>query len=191
MEATLDIPEKLFTVEEWLAFEKRSDVRHEYYYGKLTPMAGEAKRANKIALNLVKLMDDHLYEKGFETFAHDVKAEVLPGKIYRYPDFMVSPVSDDEDEFIVKQPVMLVEVASEDSNYRDRVKKRKEYLKIPTIWYYLIVSQDDMWVELHLKNENGRWETQFFTEPSDVIEMKRFDLKLSLSSIYNRIKTNP
>jgi Uma2 family endonuclease len=191
MTVSLEIPEKLHSVEEWLKLEKISDVRHEYYYGKLIPMAGEAKRANRISINLSKLLDDPLYEKGYVTFAHDVKAEVVPGGIYRYPDFIVAPISDEEDDYIVKQPVMLVEVASEESNYRDRVRKRKEYFKISSIWYYLIVSQDVMWAELHLKNEDERWETQYFTEPDDTIELKRFDIKFSLSDVYHRIKMEP
>ena len=56
--------EKLYTVEEWLEFEKTADVRHEYYFGKLIPMAGEAKRANIIAGNIKRQLDVPLYEKG-------------------------------------------------------------------------------------------------------------------------------
>jgi Uma2 family endonuclease len=191
MSATLEISEKLYTVEEWLELEKRSDVRHEYYYGKLIPMPGEAKRANIIAGNIRLKIDEPLYKKGIQIYDHDVKAEVVPKGIYRYPDLVAAPVSDDEDDFIIKQPVLLVEVASEGSRNRDQVKKRIEYLEVPTLIYYLIVSQNEMWAELHLKNDDGRWETQYFTEPAEVIEMKRFELKILMSDIYKRIKTEP
>lgn len=53
MPSILETAERSFTVEEWLEWEKNSDTRHEYHYGKLIPMAGEAKKANKIAKNLV------------------------------------------------------------------------------------------------------------------------------------------
>ena len=53
---------------EWLELEKNAEVRHEFYYGKLIPMAGEAKKANRISKTLVKLMDDHLLEHGYEAF---------------------------------------------------------------------------------------------------------------------------
>ena len=191
MAATLEITEKLYTVEEWLELEKRSDVRHEYYYGKLIPMPGEAKRANIIAGNIRLAIDEPLYKKGVQIYDHDVKAEVVPNGIYRYPDLVAAPVADDEDEFIIKQPVLMVEVASEGSRSRDQVKKRIEYLEIPTLIYYLIVSQNEMWAELHLKHDDGRWETQYFTESSELIELKRFDLKILMSDIYKRIKTEP
>ena len=191
MSATLEILEKRYTVEEWLEMEKRSDVRHEYYYGKLIAMAGEAKRANIIAGNIKKVIDDPLYDTGIQIYDHDVKAEVVSGGIYRYPDLVAAPVADDDDEYIIKQPVLMVEVASEGSRNRDQVKKRKEYLQVPSLLYYLIVSQDDMWAELHSRSAEGRWETQYFTEPNDVVELKHFDIKFSLSSIYKRLKINP
>ncbi len=185
---TLDITERQFTVEEWLEFEKQAEVRHEYYYGKLIPMPGEAKKANRISKTLVKLMDDHLLEQGYEAFYLDVKAEVLPNGIYRYPDMVVAPISDNEHEYIVKQPIMLVEVASEDSSYRDRVKKRKEYFKIPSLRYYLIISQDDVWIELHIKLDDGNWTTRYYTEPEDVVELEKFKLKLDVAAIYKHAK---
>ncbi|MBX2890106.1 MAG: Uma2 family endonuclease [Saprospiraceae bacterium] len=139
-----DIAEKLYTVEEWLELEKRADVRHEYVYGKLVPMAGEAIKANRIATNILKRLDDPLLEKGLLIYDHDVKAQVVLDGIYRYPDLVVAPVADDEHGYIVKHLVLMVEVASEDSSHRDRVKKRQEYQKIPSIWYYLVVNQEEM-----------------------------------------------
>lgn len=180
--------EKLYTVAEWLELEKTAEVRHEFYYGKLIPMAGEAKKANRIASNLLKIMDDHLFQRGFDIFDHDIKAQVVPDGIYRYPDLVVAPIADDEDEYIVKHPVLLVEVASGSSGQRDRVKKRKEYFAVESLWYYLIVQQDEMSVTLHQRGAGGQWETRYFTEPEEVIEMPRFELSFPLSSVYARLK---
>ncbi|HFA50821.1 MAG TPA: Uma2 family endonuclease [Bacteroidetes bacterium] len=185
--APIEIKEKTYTVKEWLELEKHSDIRHEYYYGKLIPMAGEAKRANILAGNIKKHLDDPLYEKGFLIYDHDVKAEVVPEGIYRYPDLVAAPIDDDEDEYIVKQPVMMAKVASEKSGFRDRVKKRKEYLNIKTMKYYLIVSQNEMWVVLHSRGSTGNWETQYLTEPEDVAELTDFGICISLADIYKRV----
>jgi Uma2 family endonuclease len=182
------VAERLFTVEEWLEFEKRSEVRHEFYFGQLIPMAGEAKKANRIANNFFLKLSDPLEEKGFEMFTHDVKAEVLPNGIYRYPDLVVAPLVDDEHDYIVKHPVLLLEVASTESAYRDRVKKRKEYHQVVYLWYYMIVSQDEMSVERHQRNEDGTWDIQYFTEPDDEIVLPRLGVSLKVSDLYARIK---
>jgi Uma2 family endonuclease len=182
------VAERLFTVEEWLEFEKRAEVRHEYYFGKLIPMAGEAKRANRIANNFLLKLSDPLEAKGFEMFTHDVKAEVLPDGIYRYPDLVVAPLVDDEHDYIVKHPVLLLEVASTNSTHRDRVKKRKEYHQVAYLWYYLIASQDEISVELHQRNANGAWDVAYFTEPEDDIALPRLGVSLKVSDLYARIK---
>ncbi|MBK6933241.1 MAG: Uma2 family endonuclease [Saprospirales bacterium] len=179
---------KLYTVEEWLEFEKTAEVRHEYYFGKLIPMAGEAKRANIIAGNIKRQLDVPLYEKGFQIFDHDIKAQVVPGGIYRYPDLVVAPIVDEEHDYIVKHPVLMAEVASDQSGQRDRIKKHKESFDIPSLWYYLVADPDEMLVELHIRGEDNRWETQYFTEPGDVIRLSRFELEFPLKAVYERLK---
>ncbi len=188
MSAPYETTEKLYTVQEWLDLEKVAEVRHEYVYGKLIPMAGEAKRANRIANNILVRLNDLLQQQGLEIYSHDIKTQVIPNGIYRYPDLVVAPLADDEHDYIVKHPVLMAEVASGDSGQRDRVKKRREYLQIPTLWYYLVVDQDEMLAELHQRHENGQWEMQYFTEPHDEIALPRFGLTIRLSDIYARVK---
>lgn len=79
---TLGVLEKEYTVTEWLAMEKESNIRHEYYYGKLIPMAGESKTANIIAGNFKRNTEVALFEKGFMIYDHDVKTEVAKSNIY-------------------------------------------------------------------------------------------------------------
>ncbi len=47
-----EVLERTYTVEEYLKLEKTSEVKHEYFYGKLTPMAGEKRKANRIVGNI-------------------------------------------------------------------------------------------------------------------------------------------
>jgi Uma2 family endonuclease len=181
--------ERLFTVQEWLVFEKKAGLRHEYYYGKLIPMAGEAKRANTIAGNIKKMLDDPLYDKGIQLYDHDVKVQVIPNSIYRYPDLVAAPVADDEDDYIVKHPVFIAEIASEDSNKRDRILKRKQYFQVASLQHYLIADQDEMLLELHSRKEDGAWlPPQYFTEPEEEVVLSFFDLKFTVSAVYQRTK---
>lgn len=188
MTLPIEIKEKKYTVKEWLELEKESDVRHEFYYGKRVSLNSGSKQANRLIANIFKLTDDAIYRKGIEAYTHDVVTEVMADHIYRYPDLVVAPISDDEDEYIVKQPVLMAEIASKKSSHRDKVKKRREYFEIETMKYYLIVSQDEMWVVLHTRGESGNWETQYLTEPEDIVDLKEFDLQMNLATIYKRVK---
>jgi Uma2 family endonuclease len=180
---------KLYTVEEYLELEKSSEVRHEYHYGKLIEMPGEAKNANRIARNILLNWNAKLENQGFEIFTHDVKAEVIHRNIYRYPDLVVAPESDDDDKYIIKQPVIMVEVASDGSWKTDTGLKLKEYTALSTLKYYFIVSQEEMFIQMCVRDEdNKRWTFEFFEEENEVINIPAFNLTISLSDIYNKVK---
>ncbi len=178
--------DKIYSVEEYFEFEKNSELRHEFYYGKLIEMPGEAKKANRIAKNILLKWNDALDAQGFEIFTHDVKAEVKQSKIFRYPDLVVAPESDDADEYIIKKPVIIAEIASEDSWKRDTRAKLKEYTALPTLKYYLIVSQEEVFVQLYKRKDND-WTFEVFEELDEVIEIAEFQLKMPLSELYKKV----
>jgi Uma2 family endonuclease len=178
---------RLYTAEEYFELEKNSEVRHEFHYGKLIEMPGEAKKANRIARNILIKWHAHLEQKGFEIFTHDVKAEINPRNVYRYPDLVVAPESDDEDEYLVKQPVIMVEVASEGSWKTDSGIKIKEYTSLPTLKYYMIVSQEEMFVQVCVK-EGNRWTFDFYDQIDEMIQLREFNLSIAVSEIYNKVK---
>ena len=179
--------EKTYTVNEYLELEKNSEERHEFYYGKLLTISGESRIANQISKNILKKWDDSLESQGFYLYIHDVKAEIIRDDVFRYPDIVVTPESDNDDNYIVKKPVIMVEVASNDSWKRDTHTKRKEYTALPTLQHYLIVSQEEMYVELYSRKGND-WINFAFELSHDIVTLPNFDLKITLSDIYHRVK---
>lgn len=183
-----DVLERTYSVEEYLELEKKSDIKHEYYYGKLIPMAGEKRKANRIVGNIYLAWGDALLQRGFDLYSHDVKAGVDPKHLYRYPDLMVAPLNPDAgDDYIVFDPVLLVEVASEDSWSKDRSKKLKEHTGLPSVLYYMLVFQEEMYVELH-RREGDKWSFEIFTEPDDIVSIPGLGVEISLAQIYNYVK---
>ena len=187
MTTLTQVSEKRYTVEEYLEQEKTAETKHEYYHGKLIPMAGEKKKANRIARNILRQIELPLLNQGFDVFFHDVKAAVKPGLVYRYPDLMAAPLSDDKDEYLVFEPILAVEVASEDSASRDRGKKLDEYTHLPSMQYYLIVYQEELLIEFYAR-EGENWMLQVFSQADEKIELPVFGLQLSLEEIYASVK---
>ena len=143
----IEVAEKKYSVEEYFELEKRSEIRHEFVNGTLLPMPGESKIANKIAGNLYVWLRTKLKSNVFEVFNHDVRLMLNQEKLYRYPDIIIAPVVDDEDMHAVTQPILIVEVFSENSLKTDTVDKLREYSALPSLQYYLIVSQDEIFIE--------------------------------------------
>ena len=88
---------------------------------------------------------------------------------------------------MVKKPIIIVEVASEDSWRTDTFTKRKEYTALSSLQYYVIVSQVEIYVELYSR-EGNNWTFNHFELPNETIELLDFGLKLTLAEIYHRIK---
>ena len=180
------VAEKLFTVEEYLALELGSELRHEFVDGLLIDMAGESKIANIIAGNLFVSLKLALKGKPFQVFNHDVKVNTVPHRRYRYPDVMVASTNDAINTHIVFEPILLAEITSESTIETDYHAKLHEYSSLLSVEYYLIVSQKEPVVELYRRNGEV-WEFTFFDELSDTIELPKLALQLSLSDLYEGI----
>lgn len=182
----LTVAEKIYTVEEYFELERNSEVKHEFVEGQLIEMPGEKRIANRVAGSIYALLLQLLNHKVYEIYIQDVKLSTVKNKRYRYPDVMVVPVIDDEDDDMVHQAVLIAEVLSPSTEKTDRNDKLKEYSKIPSVQYYLLVSQEETVIELYKRNGNV-FEYSFYTEKTDVINLPFFDIKLTLDDIYKNI----
>jgi Uma2 family endonuclease len=179
------VADKKYSVEEYFELEKTSEIRHEFINGELIPMPGESKKANKIARKIVRLLEDKINSKVFDIFNHDVRL-MLENNRYRYPDIIVAPTIDDEDSHAITQPVLIVEVFSENSVKTDTVDKLREYSILPTLQYYLIVSQEEPFVEIYAKNSD-KWEFSYFTNLQESIELTALDASILMGDIFEGI----
>jgi len=182
----LTVAEKIYTVEEYFELERNSEVKHEFVEGQLIKIPGEKRIANRVAGSIYALLLQLLNHKVFEVYIQDVKLSTVKNKRYRYPDVMVTPVVDDEDDDMVHQAVLIAEILSPSTEKIDRNEKLKEYSKIPSVQYYLLVSQEEPIIELYRRNGDV-FEYTFFTEKTDVINFPFFDIKLTLDDIYKNI----
>jgi Uma2 family endonuclease len=97
----LTIAEKTYTVEEYFGLERNSEIRHEFVEGEIIQLPQKSKVSNRIVDSLFILLHNLINENIFNTFIKTIKLSTVKGKRYRYPDVMVVPVIDDEDEYTV------------------------------------------------------------------------------------------
>ncbi len=179
--------ERIYTVEEYFELEKSSEIRHEYYYGKLIPMPGESKKANLIASNCNRNLWFALKGKGYRIFQSDVRTIVKDKKIYRYPDIVVASKSDDNDDYNITKPILLIEVFSDGSSKTDHEAKLKEYAEMESVQYYLIISQYEMSVKIYTRQEKG-WHYDHLMGAEDIIDLPLLGCQLLLKDIYEEVE---
>ena len=170
------------TVKQYLEFERTSEVRHELVDGVLVAMSGESKRHNRIAIKIVKALDDLAEAKGCNVYINSVKLRTR-GSRYRYPDVIVT-CEDGSDDHIVDSACVLFEILSESTESVDVTEKLSEYTRIPSLQRYVLVSQHQRFVTV-FKRVLDRWEVETLEDAGEV-EIPCLETGLSLDQIYGR-----
>lgn len=98
------------SIEDYLAAELLSDIKHEYDDGEVVAMSGASKNHERIKMNLAGYLFNRLRGKPCEPFSSDVKVRI--GQYLFYPDAMVVCEDTSPNEYYAEAPVLIVEVLS-------------------------------------------------------------------------------
>ncbi|TPG62402.1 Uma2 family endonuclease [Hymenobacter nivis] len=181
-----------YTPEEYLALEEKSEVRHEYFDGEIFAMAGASASHNLIKGNMVAALRLGARQRGCRIFDENMRLAVQEKVFYTYPDVMVScDPADRRDPYLIRQPVLIVEVLSPSTAEYDRTEKFKQYQKLASLRHYLLVSQTAWVVEWFRRNEAGQWIYTLLSEPADVLEIPDLGLSLPLAELYDDTDVAP
>ena len=78
-----------FTPQEYLALERKSQTRNEYYNGEIFAMAGASREHNLISVNLLRDIGNQLEDRPCETYPSDMRVSIEATGLYTYPDVSV------------------------------------------------------------------------------------------------------
>jgi Uma2 family endonuclease len=70
------------TEQEYLAFERASQEKHEVYKGEIFAMSGASFKHNIIQVNLIVLLGVHLSGKGCRPFGSNLRIHILLNSLY-------------------------------------------------------------------------------------------------------------
>lgn len=170
------------SVEEYLANELLSEIKHEYIDGQVYAMSGASRNHDRIAGNVFGELRSHLRGKPCEPFTSDVKVKV--GNHFFYPDSMVVCDEIEPHQYYSETPVLIVEVLSKSTRRIDETVKRRVYQSIPTLQEYVLIEQDIVDVEVCRRSE-GWVSNHYFL--GDQAWFESVDLTLDVAEIYARV----
>jgi Uncharacterized protein conserved in cyanobacteria len=141
---------RLFTPDEYLILERRSEFKSEYFDGEIFAMSGATLAHNRITTNLVMEIGLQLKGKPCQHFMSDMRVGVTARGPYFYPDVSVvcgKPQLRDNTKDCLMNPVVIVEVLSPSTESYDRTQKFTSYQRIATLTDFLLVSQIEPRIE--------------------------------------------
>lgn len=195
----------LLTIEEYLAFEREAEERHEYLDGMLYAMAGESPAHGDISANLVYELMRQLRDRPCRVRVKDTKvfsgsllqAQLRKSRkgLFSYPDIVVvceEPRYLEHHPEVLTNPQVLLEVLSDSTKAFDRGEKFIRYRRaLPSLSDYILVWQDMPLIEHFIRQADGNWlmVTALGLEAS--LDIASLSCSLKLSDVYRFIEFPP
>jgi Uma2 family endonuclease len=186
------IPEyanKQVSIEEYLAFERSSLQKHEYFKGEVFAMSGAGRRHNIIFSNFFGEVLIKLKGKPCQPFGSDMRLYIPQNTLFTYPDISIycGEVDDLEDDNALN-PTVLIEILSPSTKNYDRGGKFKLYRDIPTLKEYFLVDTESILMEAFRLNQSGHWELEEYKAPDQLLHFHSISISVALSEIYKGTK---
>ena len=180
-----------WSVEEYLAFEAESPIRHEYVAGEIYAMSGVADAHNRAAINLLILLQQQLRAGPCEFFISDVKLRVEAADAYFYPDvFVTCDPRDALDPLVKRHAKLVVEVLSDSTEAYDRGQKFLSYQRLDSLQEYVLVDSHERQVEVFRRAEDGAWTYRAYG-PEDTLRLESVGLEARLGDVYEGVRLEP
>jgi Uma2 family endonuclease len=178
----------LVSVEDYLAGELASPVKHEYLGGVVYAMAGAVNAHNLIATNITGMLHARLRGTPCRPYNSDTKIRIhLPTHTrFYYPDASVICRPNAPSESFQDEPAVIVEVLSDSTRRIDEGEKRDAYLTIPSLQVYLLVEQESPAV-VGYRRAGQEFLRQVYEGLDAVVPLDEVGVQLPLSEIYEPI----
>jgi Uma2 family endonuclease len=182
----------LISVEDYLAGELVSPVKHEYLGGVVYAMAGARNVHNVIAGNVFASLHARLRGRPGQPFNSDTKIRVrLPTHLrFYYPDVSVVRRQNDPDESYQDDPALIVEVLSRGTRRLDEGEKKDAYLTIPSLGVYLLIEQESAAAVAYRRTEQG-FVREVYQGLDAVVPLPEIEAELPLADVYERVEFSP
>ena len=182
----------LVSVDDYLAGELASPIKHEYLGGVVYAMAGARNLHNRIATNVLGTLHSRLRGQPCQPFNSDTKIRIrLPTQTrFYYPDASIVCRPNADDDSYQDEPALIAEVLSKRTRRIDEGEKKDASLSIPSLNVYLLVEQDAPLVTLFRRTEAG-FVREVYEGLDVVIPLDEIDIVLPLAEIYAGVEFVP
>ena len=176
------------TPEEYLAFERTSEEKHEYLDGEIVAMSGGSANHSLIQANLTRVLGNQVLDRPCVVFSSDMRVLIEGLGLYTYPDLSVvceERIVDENDNLL--NPTVVVEVLSPTTEAYDRGRKFDMYATLESLQHYVLVAQDEARVHVYTRQPNGAWLRTVATGLDGRISLDAISCELVLAEVYRDV----
>jgi Uma2 family endonuclease len=179
------------TPEQYLENERKAEFRSEYVNGEVVAMSGGTLNNAWLVANTLSRLTDQLRGKSCGAVANDVRLFCAQYNLFTYPDIIVTCGPHqflDPRRDTITDATAIVEVLSPSTMNYDQGEKFRYYRSLQSFREYLLLAQDAVRAEHHVRQPDGAWLFREFLSPQSEIELKSIGCRLKLDSLYERVE---
>ena len=188
------VPVKLLSEQEYLARERKTTFKSEFYRGETFAMAGATREHNVIAAQYLRSLGNQLAGRKCDVYQSDMKVRIAATGRFTYPDVVVAcqprQFADDQKDVLLN-PTLLVEVLSDSTASYDRGEKATDYRELQSLREFLLVAQDQPLVEHFTRQSPDTWQITRIVGLDATVELPSIACRLSLEEIYAEVEFPP
>ena len=183
---------KVYTIAEYLRLEEKSKARHEFYNGKIIKMANALFYHNLIATNTafaIKSEVKNLTRK-YLIVGDGQKIYIEPENVIVSPDALViceTPQFWDGKNYIITNPLLVVEVLSRSTAVYDRIAKFDLYKLLPSFQEYVLIDPKKVLVETRFREQEDLWRIKSETVRENRIVLRSMDISIAVEDVYDNV----
>lgn len=182
----------LVSVEEYLAGELVSTIKHEYLGGAVYAMAGARNGHNLISTNTLVALGNRLRGQSCRPYNSDTKIRVpLPAHVrFYYPDASVICRPNPQADSFQDEPSVIFEVLSGRTRRIDEGEKKDAYLTIPSLAIYVLIEQETAAVVAFRRTAEA-FVREVYQGMEAVLPLGEIGIDLPLAEIYEAVEFIP
>lgn len=180
----------LLTEDDYLALERTSEHKHEYYAGHVVALADGSAQHNRITVNTITSLHTQLQDRSCTVYSSDMRVKIPHQTSYVYPDISVvcgQELFEDAGQDTLLNPGVIIEVLSPSTERHDRGKKFELYRTIDSLQEYLLIAQDARRIDHFIRQPDKLWMFASIGEEEEHILLPSIECTLMVSAIYHNV----
>lgn len=185
------VPKRLLSPQEYLAQERRAEVRSEYLGGEVFAMAGATYEHTLIKDNIAREAGSQLKNGPCRVLTSDMRVKINATGLYTYPDLVIvcdRPQFEDAVFDTLLNPRALFEVLSDSTEAYDRGANFAHYQRIPSLREFVLVAQDRPRLERYVRQPDDSWLLTVFADPAQAFSLASVPVQIPLAEIYAEVE---
>lgn len=176
-----------YTYAQYVALERESPTKHEFFDGEIYAMAGGSEDHSALAVNVLAALLGAVGDRPCRVHTSDLRVYVESVGLATFPDGSVicGPLQQHtpSPNATALNPLVLLEVTSDSSEEYDTGEKLDAYRTIPTLREAILVSHRERRITIHRRDAAGSWAMRVAIEGGRIV-VESLGAELVVDTIY-------